>query len=191
MKSRENYDELVKKPPKPSKKPPSTKLTKSEINYALIYLELHENVCIRYFETTEELKDIVISYTKSIGEYLSKSEQNENLIFSDKSVEKSNAKVGKDGQGLINLWKDLFQSFNMVTNDQAQAICAVYPSPLLLKKVFLFINRFREREKNRFIYFFFKLKAYENADRTGTGELLLADIQVDFCVNFFDKTKSG
>ena len=139
MKSRENYDELVKKTSKPSKKQTSTKLTKSDVNQALIYLELHENTCIRYFETAEELKDLVISYTKSVGEYLSKSEQNENLIFGDKSIEKSGTKVGKDGQGLINLWKDLFQSFNMVTNDQAQAICAIYPSPLLLKKVFTFI----------------------------------------------------
>jgi hypothetical protein len=136
LKSRETYDDLVKK--KPSSKKTSgkvRKLTKSDVNRALIYLELHENVCMRTFDTAEELKDLIMSYTKSVSEYVSKSEQNENLIFSDKAVEKSAAKVGKEGQGLINLWKELFQCFNLVTNDQAQAICAVYSSPLLLKKV--------------------------------------------------------
>ena len=32
---------------------------------------------------------------------------NENLIFCDKSIEKSQTKVSKEGHGLINLWKDL------------------------------------------------------------------------------------
>ncbi len=140
MKSRETYDDLVKQK-KPSSKKASgkaRKLTKSNVNRALIHLELHENVCLRTFDTADELKDLIMSYTKAVSEYVSKSEQNENLIFSDKAVEKSAAKVGKEGQGLINLWKELFQCFNMVTNDQAQAICAVYPSPLLLKRVFIY-----------------------------------------------------
>jgi hypothetical protein len=146
LKSRETYDDLVKQKKPSSKKTnaKARKLTKSDVNRALIHLELHENVCMRTFDTTEELKDLIMSYTKSVSEYVSKSEQNENLIFSDKAVEKSAAKVGKvgkEGQGLINLWKDLFQCFNMVTNDQAQAICAVYSSPLLLKRVFFFYSR--------------------------------------------------
>lgn len=57
-------------------------------------------------------------------------------MFCDKSIEKSQAKVSKDGQGLINLWKDILESFPLVSSDQAQAICAHYPSPLLLKKAY-------------------------------------------------------
>lgn len=83
---------------------------------------------------------------------MSKHEGAENLLFCDKSVEKSQAKVGKEGQGLINLWKDLLESFPLVSSDQAQAICALYPSPLLLKK------------------------AYDQAG--SSGGMLLADIQV-------------
>lgn len=77
----------------------------------------------------------ILSYTKSISEYVSKTELNENLVFCDKSVEKSQTKVTKDGQGLINIWKDMIECFPMVGCDQAQAICAVYSSPLILKKV--------------------------------------------------------
>ena len=115
------------------------------MNQTLIHLEINEEVCIRYFDTAEELKDIVMSYTKSVAEYLSKHEQSENLIFADKGFEKSQTKVSKEGQGLINLWKDLLTSFNLVSNDQAQAICSAYPSPLLLKKVK--INRRKKQLK--------------------------------------------
>jgi hypothetical protein len=41
-------------------------------------------------------------------------------------------------KGLINLWKDVLECFPMVSCDQAQAICLAYPSPLLLKKVFIY-----------------------------------------------------
>lgn len=101
----------------------------------MLHLELHENVCIRSFETSEELRDLVLSYTKSVSEYTQKHSQAENMIFCEKSLEKSQSKVAKDGQGLINLWKDLLECFPMVSCDQAQAICLAYPSPLLLKKV--------------------------------------------------------
>ncbi len=70
-----------------------------------------------------------------MSEYLAKSELNENLIFCDKGVEKSQTKAGKDGQGLINVWKDMIESLPMVGNEQAQAICGAFPSPLLMKKV--------------------------------------------------------
>lgn len=103
---------------------------------AVLSLELEENCCIRSYETSDELGDLVLCYTKSVGEYLSKIEGAENLIFCDKSIEKSQAKVGKDGQGLINLWKDMLESFPLVSSDQAQAICSQYPSPLLLKRAY-------------------------------------------------------
>ena len=163
------------------------KLTKSDINQVIIFLELSANVCIRYYETAEELRDLVLCYTKAVGEYLIKHDASENLIFCDKGVDKSGTKISKEGHGLINLWKDVLQSFNLVTNDQAQAICSLYPSPLLLKKVFAYIscclhdlNYTFKKEKN--VVLCLNKKAYEAADRTNSGELLLADIQVSlFC----------
>ena len=134
MKAQEEYNDLIKKKSSNKSKP---NLTKSDASRAIIFLELNENVCMRSFDSSEELRDLVLSYTKSVSEYLSKHDQGENVIFCDKSVEKSQTKVSKEGTGLINLWKDLLESFNLVSCDQAQAICAVYPSPLLLKKVFL------------------------------------------------------
>jgi hypothetical protein len=111
------------------------KLGKSDMNEIQIRLELEHVTCVRSYETVEELKDLVLSYTKSISEYLIKNEQSENLLFCDKAVEKSQSKVSKDGQGLINLWKEIIETFPHVSSDQAQAICSVYPSPFLLKKV--------------------------------------------------------
>jgi hypothetical protein len=75
-------------------------LSKSEINFAIIYLELKENVCIRSFETGEELKDLVLSYSKAISEYNQKNSLTSSLIFCEKSLEKSQGKVSKDGQGM-------------------------------------------------------------------------------------------
>jgi len=116
-----------------NKKKKATKLAKSDANQILIYLELNENLCIRSYDTTEELRDIILSYTKAVSEYLSK--QNETLLFSEKSVEKCQTKISKDGHGFIHLWKELLENFPLVSSDQAQAICSVYPSPLLLLKV--------------------------------------------------------
>lgn len=111
------------------------RINKSDLNEVQIALELEENVQIRSYEDASELKDLVMSYTKAIAEYASKHTSQENAIFSECSVEKAQTKIGKDGQNLIHLWKELIQSFPMVSSDQAQAICAIYPSPLLLKQV--------------------------------------------------------
>ena len=96
---------------------------------------MNENVCVRSYETGEELRDLIICYTKSVAEYLIKNNSSENMIFCEKQSEKSQTKI-KDGQGLIFLWKEILECFPMVSAEQAQAICAVYPSPLLLKKVY-------------------------------------------------------
>lgn len=130
---------------KSSAKQKKTKLTKSDLNDVLIALELEQNVQFRSYEGVAELKDLVLCYTKAVCEYSSRFDNHENMMFSDKSIEKSQTKIGKDGQNLINLWKDLIQTFPMVTSDQAQAICSAYPSPLLLKKVkTTSIQRFKE-----------------------------------------------
>lgn len=125
-------------------------MTKSEINQVVMHFELRENVCIRSYETGDELRDLVLSYTKAVSEYAQKHTLAENMIFCDKSLEKSQNKVSKDGQGLINLWKDLLECFPLVSCDQAQAICVQYPSPLLLKKV---TYNLKKKRKNRKINF--------------------------------------
>nr|QNH68100.1 crossover junction endonuclease EME1 isoform x2 [Brachionus koreanus] len=133
QKSLKNTDNLKENEFVKNKK---TKLNKYDLNKAVISLELEENCCIRSYDTTDELRDLILSYTKSVAEYLSKTEGADNLIFCDKSVEKSQAKISKDGQGLINLWKDILESFPLVSSDQALAICSQYPSPLLLKNAY-------------------------------------------------------
>jgi hypothetical protein len=121
----------------PSKiKQKSTNLTKSEINQGIIHLQLSGNVSIRSYENGEDLKELILCYSKAIGDYSMKHEQASNALFCEKDIEKSNSKIGKDGQGLLNLWKDILQSLPSVANDHAQAIISKYPSPLLLKKTY-------------------------------------------------------
>ena len=114
----------------------ATKISKSDLSEVQITLELEERVQIRSYEEASDLKELVLCYTKSISEYASKHSSKEQALFSDSSIEKAQTKIGKDGQGLINLWKEMIQTLPMVSSDQAQAICALYPSPLLLKQVF-------------------------------------------------------
>jgi hypothetical protein len=132
MKAREDYKSLLAKQ---TKQKQQTKLTKSDVQRCLIQLEIEENVSVRSYETVEDLKDLILSYTKSISEYTSKKDGSDLLIFCDKAVEKSQSKVGKDSHGLIQLYKDLISEFPLVSSDQAQAICSAYPAPFLLKKV--------------------------------------------------------
>ncbi len=109
-------------------------LTKPELNAAIIQMELNENTCVRSYETSAELIELILSYTKAVADFADKSEKAENLMFCDGKGE-SKSKIGKDGQGLLNVWKDCLECFPMVSCDQAQAICAAYPSPLLLYQV--------------------------------------------------------
>ena len=136
----DNYNTLVKKTPAKEKTPGAKKLTKSDLNSVVIDLQLNENVCIRSYETGEELRDLVLSYTKAVSEYVIKQEEN-NLLICEQKGEKSShpAKLNptnKEYVGLINVWKDLLECFPLVSSDQAQAIVTNYPSPLLLKKAF-------------------------------------------------------
>lgn len=126
-------NDVVKKKCKTPAKP---NLSKSEINSAIIHLELNENCCVRSYETSNELIDLILSYTKSVAEYADKHEKAENMIFCDGKGD-SKSKIGKDGQGLLNVWKDILECFPMVSCDQAQAICASYSSPFLLMRVII------------------------------------------------------
>lgn len=148
-----------------------SRLSKSELYEVQIALELEENVQIRSYEDPGELRDVVMSYTKAIGEYTSKHTCLENALFSESAVEKAQTKVGKDGQNLIHLWKEMIQSFPMVSSDQAQAICAVYPSPLLLKQVFS--RLFSLFKIYIFLYFSSTKNKMENVSNSGfLGQIL-------------------
>ena len=136
----ESKEDFVKKKANKPKGNAVPCLSKSEINRGVIYLELSENCCVRSYETGEELRDLILSFTKSVSEYSAKHDKAENLLFCEKAGEKSSTKIGKEGQGLLNLWKDILECFPLVSCDQAQAICANYPSPYLLQKVFKIIN---------------------------------------------------
>jgi len=128
-------EDLIKKKTK-SKGVSRPILSKSEINSVIIHLELAENCCVRTYETSDELRDLILSYTKSISEYADKLEKAGSVIFCE-SKSDSKSKIGKDGQGLLNVWKDILECFPMVSCDQAQAICASYPSPYLLNEAYL------------------------------------------------------
>ncbi len=129
----QNKPDLVKTK-KPVSKTPV--LTKSELNAAIIQMELNENTCVRSYETSAELIDLILSYTKAVSEFADKSEKAESLMFCEGKGEPK-SKIGKDGQGLLNVWKDCLECFPMVSCDQAQAICAAYPSPFLLYQVMM------------------------------------------------------
>ena len=128
------------------------KFSKTELNALVIELELNESVCVRHYETSDELRDLILSYTKAVAEYEMK-QQDANLLFCEAKGEKSS----KASDGLINVWKDMLECFPLVSSDQAQAIVANYPSPLMLK------NAFDE--------------AYVSSGEA-KAKLLLADIQV-------------
>jgi hypothetical protein len=112
------------------------KVKKSDVRNFLIKLELEDKINIRSYQSVEDLKDLVFCYTKSISEYSAKKGSSDDMLFCDKSVEKSVAKVSKNSIGLIGLWKDVIETFPLVSADQAESICSVYPSPFLLKNAF-------------------------------------------------------
>lgn len=129
------------------------KLGKAEMNSAAIYLQMNHNTNVKHYETNDDIAEIIYNFTKAIAEYPSKCANDSNeFLLADGACDKQ-AKIDKNGNGLLNVWTNMLERFQFVSKDQAFAIVSQYPS------------------------FYLLMQAYKNMS-PAEAKLLLADIQV-------------
>ena len=110
---------------------------------------------IKNYETNDENAELLYNFTKAIAEYPSKCANDSNeFLLADGACDKQ-AKIDKNGNGLLNVWTNMLERFQFVSKDQAYAIVTQYPSLYLLMQVY---KKMDQRE----------------------AKLLLADIQVNY-----------
>ncbi|KAI5744712.1 hypothetical protein M8J76_004575 [Diaphorina citri] len=132
-------------------------LTKSDVELAMIQLQLVCKCNCKLLETRADVALHVQQVTKSVAEMpfrLERQKLEEKSDWHASSDSKDCVKVDRLGNGLGRLWRQQICQFNNVTLDISEAIAQVYKTPTSL------------------------IKAYEVCSSRREGEKLLADITV-------------
>ncbi|XP_035998236.1 crossover junction endonuclease EME1 isoform X2 [Fundulus heteroclitus] len=112
-------------------------VSRVDVEEAMVHLQLHTGVSVRFLSTWKEFSDYITMTTKAVAEAPFKRERDQTgFSFYLESEWAGGQRVDKAGKGLLQVWKRQIQQFNRVSPDVAAAILAAYPSPQLLKKAY-------------------------------------------------------
>ncbi|XP_062298941.1 crossover junction endonuclease EME1 [Scomber scombrus] len=121
-------------------------LSRVEVEEAVVHLQLHTGVSVRFLSTWKDFSDHITMTTKAVAEAPFKREREKTgFSFYLESEWAGGQRVDKAGKGLLQVWKRQIQQFNRVSPDMASAILAAYPSPQLLKKAYSLCKTDREK----------------------------------------------
>ncbi|KAM5136018.1 crossover junction endonuclease EME1 [Mantella aurantiaca] len=113
------------------------KLSRIEVEEALMALQLQMNVHVWFLGTWKEFSDFVCMFTKALAEAPTKRQRdNTSFSFCLDGDWAAGVRVEKCGKGLLEVWKRQIQQFNRVSVEVASAVVAAYPSPQLLIKAY-------------------------------------------------------
>ncbi|KAM7371261.1 hypothetical protein PAMP_010748 [Pampus punctatissimus] len=98
-------------------------VSRVEVEEAVVHLQLHTGVAVRFLSTWKDFSDHITMTTKAVAE----------APFNEWA---GGQRVDKAGKGLLQVWKRQIQQLNRVSRDMASAILAAYPSPQLLRKAY-------------------------------------------------------
>lgn len=112
-------------------------MSRVEVEEAVVHLQLHTGVSIRFLSTWKDFIDHITMATKAVAEAPFKRQRdNSGFSFYLESEWAGGQKVDRAGKGLLQVWKRQIQQLNRVSADMASAILAAYPSPQLLNKAY-------------------------------------------------------
>ncbi|KAM6963519.1 crossover junction endonuclease EME1 [Tautogolabrus adspersus] len=121
-------------------------VSRVEVEEAVVHLQLHTGVSVRFLSTWKDFSDHITMTTKAVAEAPFKRERDKTgFSFHLESEWAGGQKVDKSGKGLLQVWKRQIQQLNRVSPDMASAILAAYPSPRLLQKAYGLCNSDREK----------------------------------------------
>ncbi|XP_020496196.2 crossover junction endonuclease EME1 [Labrus bergylta] len=112
-------------------------VSRVELEEAVVHLQLHTGVSVRFLSTWKDFSDHITMTTKAVAEAPFKRERDKTgFSFCLESEWAGGQKSDKAGKGLLQVWKRQIQQLNRVSPDMASAILAAYPSPRLLQKAY-------------------------------------------------------
>ncbi|XP_030610241.1 crossover junction endonuclease EME1 isoform X2 [Archocentrus centrarchus] len=112
-------------------------VSRVEVEEALVHLQLHAGVSVRFFSTWRDFSNHIAMTTKAVAEAPFKREREKTgFSFHLESEWAGGQRVDRAGKGLLQVWKRQIQQFNRVSPDMAAAILAAYPSPQLLEQAY-------------------------------------------------------
>ncbi|KAM3860064.1 crossover junction endonuclease EME1 [Diretmus argenteus] len=112
-------------------------VSRVEVEEAVVHLQLHTGVPVRFLPTWKDFSDHIAMTTKAVAEAPFKREREQTgFSFHLESEWAGGQRVDRDGTGLLQVWKRQIQQFNRVSPDMAAAILAAYPSPQLLHQAY-------------------------------------------------------
>ncbi|KAE8284559.1 Crossover junction endonuclease EME1 [Larimichthys crocea] len=121
-------------------------VTRVEVEEAVVHLQLHTGVSVRFLSTWKDFSDHITMTTKAVAEAPFKREREKTGFSFHLEMEWAGGqRVDKAGKGLLQVWKRQIQQLNRVSPDMASAILAAYPSPQLLKKAYTMCKTDREK----------------------------------------------
>lgn len=112
-------------------------LSRVEVEEAVVHLQLHSGVCVRFLSTWKDFTEHVTMATKAVAEAPFKRQRDESgFSFHLESEWAGGQRVDRGGKGLLQVWKRQIQQLNRVSADMASTVLAQYPSPQLLCKAY-------------------------------------------------------
>ncbi|XP_029934394.1 crossover junction endonuclease EME1 isoform X2 [Myripristis murdjan] len=121
-------------------------VSRVEVEEALVHLQLHTGVLVRFLSTWKDFSDHISMTTKAVAEAPFKRERDKTgFSFYLESDWAGGQRVERNGKGLLQVWKRQIQQFNRVSPDMASAILAAYPSPRLLSQAYRQCKTEREK----------------------------------------------
>ncbi|XP_071249883.1 crossover junction endonuclease EME1 isoform X1 [Salvelinus alpinus] len=122
------------------------KVSRVEVEEAVVHLQLHTGVQVHFLSTWKEFSDHIAMATKAVAEAPFKREREKTgFSFYLESEWAGGQKVDRAGKGLLQVWKRQIQQLNRVSQDMASAILAAYPSPQLLNQAYSRCKSEREK----------------------------------------------
>ncbi|EDM03888.1 similar to hypothetical protein FLJ31364 (predicted) [Rattus norvegicus] len=108
----------------------------SEVEEALVLLQLHANLDVLLVASWRELSQYVCAFTKALAQLPSKRfRDSQAFSFCTAGHWASGQQVTRDGSGLRGVWWRQIRQFNRVSPAVADAVVTAFPSPRLLQQV--------------------------------------------------------
>lgn len=115
---------------------PTAYVTRTDIEEALVDLQIKTGVCVHPCETEEDIAVKIASFTKAVAEKPYKKSVADALGFCTEKLDKASLKVSRDGQGMVKVWQQQIEQFRNVSREMAAAIVAAFPSPQILLEAY-------------------------------------------------------
>lgn len=126
------------------------KVSRKDIDMALIELQIMYGISHRMLETPQDVSSLVAQLTKSIAQIpykLQKQQRQEQMEWYVAGDNKDSVKVDKNGNGLSRLWQQQLTQFTLARLETAEAIASMYPSPASLMRAYAQCANKRDGEK--------------------------------------------